>query len=355
VDAKGETLKVQFLDLSRQCVGDLGARVREAINRVLASGCFVLGREVAAFEDEWAKYTGAKYCVSCASGTDALTMLARCVPVEDPALVPALTSPATAMAMLNAGRPVRLVDVNAGGQADVSGMWGEWSGSEVSVVVDLWGVPRETAVYGDFCDPSRLILDRCQTHGIRIHPPCLGAAYSFYPTKNLGALGDGGAVVTDNADVATHCRRLRQYGWDDRRVSLHQGWNSRLDELHAAVLRAKLPFLAEHNRARVRIIDAYRLANWGLEFLSLHGNGHLCVVRIPDGQRSAFRLHMATRGIETAIHYDTALNKMPAFGEQPECPIAERLSREVVSLPCNPWLREDEVAAVCEALAEWKG
>jgi dTDP-4-amino-4,6-dideoxygalactose transaminase len=208
-----------------------------------------------------------------------------------------------------------------------------------------------------------LVVEDCaQSHGAAWKGRATGgfgraAAFSFYPSKNLGAYGDGGAIATGDADVATLARALRQYGWSRRDVAEHEGWNSRLDELQAAILRAKLPFLERENARRREIADRYdeRLAGLPLTRLTARPGSvpahHLYPVRLSG--RDAFRDHLAARGVETGVHYPVPLHLHPAYAflgyRRGDFPVAEAACDTVVSLPIHPALTDPQVEAVVAA------
>jgi dTDP-4-amino-4,6-dideoxygalactose transaminase len=203
-----------------------------------------------------------------------------------------------------------------------------------------------------------VVEDAAQAHGA-LRSGAAGAAtcYSFYPTKNLGGIGDGGAVVTDDGDLAARIRALRTHGMTAEYVHVEVSQNFRMSELEAAWLRIVLPALTADNARRGAIVAAYRAAAPGLTWAAEHPDHvhHLCVLRVPD--RATFRGRMAERGVETSIHYPLALTQQPAyrpFARMP-CPEAEAWAAECVSLPCFPEMTDDEVEQVATALAELAG
>jgi dTDP-4-amino-4,6-dideoxygalactose transaminase len=274
--------------------------------------------------------------------------------------IPALTSPATAVAIERAGSHVIFMDVSATGQLP-SRHLEEWkdNSQDAIVHVDLWGVSDPG--FRDAFGQLPIIFDRCQGHGFKSYRGGFGEAYSFYPTKNLGALGDGGAICTEYEDVANECRTYRQYGWNSRRVCVEEGMNSRMDEIQAAVLRVKLPHLKSWTAIRQNIMARYFDALKGIEGVrclyerSGPHNGHICPVYADD--RARFRKYLADSGIETAVHYDTPLPEMPVWGMcgSGRFPNAFDIARHEISLPCYPEMKESEISMVCDALAEYGG
>ncbi|MSO45192.1 MAG: DegT/DnrJ/EryC1/StrS family aminotransferase [Acidobacteria bacterium] len=354
------TPTVPFLDLRP---GDDAVDVRAAIDRVIASGWFVLGPEVEAFEAEFAAASGARFAVGVGNGTDALTLLLRAADIGpgDEVIVPALTAAFSAMAVLAAGArpifadldPVRLTLDPGACEAAITPR------TRAIMPVHLYGQAADVPALRALADARSLLLieDCCQAHlatsaGVPVGTSGFGGAFSFYPTKNLGALGDGGAVITSDAAVAERLRRLRNGGQCQRYQHDEPGINSRLDELQAAVLRARLPRLAAQTAHRREIAAAYRrLLPAGLPAVAEVDAGHvyhLFPVRSTD--REALQQHLRASGIDTLIHYPLPLTAQRAFASSPApCPVAARAAREVLSLPMRPGLRDADVAAVAQA------
>jgi dTDP-3-amino-3,4,6-trideoxy-alpha-D-glucose transaminase len=346
-------VSVPFLDLSRR-VAALRPELDAAIAAVLDGGRFVLGEQVERFEAEFAAYCGAGHAVGVASGTDAIALALRAVGVEpgDEVVLPANTCAPTAAGVEAAGAVPVLADVDPQ----------TWTLSAETAAAAVG--PRTRAIvpvhlYGLCADVDALrglglpiVEDAAQAHGAELRGRRAGtlgdaAAFSFYPTKNLGALGDGGAVVTTNAEVAERVRALRTYGERERYRSEEPGWNSRLDELQAALLRVQLPHLEAWTERRRAIAARYG----GEESDGFRHARHLYVVRRPD--RDAFRARLLERGVETLVHYPRAIHEQPAYARLGRAGLdeSERHVRECVSLPLYPELRDDEVEAVAEALA----
>jgi len=314
-------------------------------------GCmhFILGEQVEAFEHELAAAFGAKYAVGVGSGTAAIELALRASGLGGSGAsvtVPALTSPFTAQAVLAAGCRPHFADV------DPETLLLEDAGSAAAVVpVHLYGQPVEL--------PARrrgilVVQDACQAHGayLRFAAP---AAYSFYPTKNLPCLGDGGAVLTDSRRLAERLRLLRDGGRRNDQVSRIPALNSRLDELQACYLRAFLPHLAEWNASRVRLAKLYDglLAGCPAVRPLARRPGSVCHLYVVRARRrERLREHLARHGIATGVHYPVPLHLQPAFrqfGPGPGgLPVAERACREVLSLPLWPMMPAsmvEEVAA----------
>jgi dTDP-4-amino-4,6-dideoxygalactose transaminase len=352
---------VPFIDLRP---GDDAADVRAAIERVVARGWFILGPEVEAFEAEFAAASGARHAVGVATGTDAIALLLRAAGVGPGAevLVPAMTAAYTGLAVTSLGaRPV-FVDIDAA-RATMDPRQCEaavTSRTRAMVPVHLYGQAAAMRELREVADRHGLALveDCCQAHlatcdGTPVGTFGLGGAFSFYPTKNLGALGDGGAVVTNDRAIADRIRVLRNGGQTDRYHHVEPGINSRLDEMQAAVLRARLPRLAAVTARRRALAAAYRRQLGGavqpLPELDAGHVYHLFPVRSPERDRLQARLREA--GIETLIHYPVSLPDQEAFASfnPPPCPDAARLAREVLSLPLHPRLDDSGLSRVCEA------
>lgn len=349
-----------------------------AVARVLESGRYVLGSEVAAFEKEFAAYLGAKHAVAVASGTDALHLaLGVCgVGPGDFVLTVSHTAVATAAAIdLCGGIPV-FVDIDPDSftmdPGRLEGAIRRFTGGRLKAVipVHLYGHPADMTSIADIANRYglRVIEDCAQSHGATWKGRRTGtlghiAAFSFYPTKNLGALGDGGMVVTDDGDLAERTRLLREYGWKERYVSVVPGMNSRLDELQAAVLRVKLPHLDAENEIRRTIAGTYS-SLLGEAALSLPKAGpaaghvyHQYVIRTP--RRDLLRTHLREKDIGTLIHYPVPVHRQPAYAERSRekisLPLTEGVAGKILSLPIYPELTAGEVRTVAGEIKAWCG
>lgn len=359
-------------DLKRQ-YESIQDEVDRAVARVLDKGYFILGEEVAAFEREFASYCGVAHAVGVGSGTEALHLaLAACgVGPGDEVITVSHTAVATVAAIELAGaRPV-LVDIDPACYTIDPAL----AASAVTprtraiVPVHLYGCPADLTPIIDVARQHGLFVveDCAQAHGALYRGKRVGswghmATFSFYPTKNLGAYGDGGAIVTDDASLAERARLLRQYGWQERYVSAIKGLNSRLDELQAAVLRVKLRHLEAWNGQRRHLAGLYgeRLAGSGVTLPCEPQDGthvyHLYVVQ--HSRRDELQAFLREQGIGTLIHYPAPVHLQPAYRdlgcEAGSLPVTEAVAGEVLSLPMYPELREDEAttvaAAVCEAV-----
>ena len=356
-------MKIPFQRLA----ADADPGVREAVERVLASGRFVLGPEVEAFERAFAASIGVGHAVGVASGTDAITLALAAAGIGpgDRVLTAAFSTGYTAIGIQHAGASPVFADVEPESLCLDAGTVGRaLEEQEVRAIVPVhlfggagagWETLLETA------DRHRVpvIEDACQAHGARFSGRALGsfgkaAAFSFYPTKNLGALGDAGLVATADEDLAARVRSLRSGAQGKRHHHLASGWNSRLDEIQAAVLRQRLPALPAGNRRRAALALRYResLDGLPLRFVTpgpaVMGSSHLFVIRTPH--RDALREHLEGAGIDALVHYPAALTQQRAFsdaaGAGGACPEAEAAAREVLSLPLHPGLSEREVERV---------
>jgi len=350
------------------------AEIDAAITRVLLSGRYILGEEVTAFESEFAAYVGAECGVGVGSGTEALHLALRACGVNagDEVITVSHTAVATVSAIELCGATPVLVDIDPESfTMDPECLEPRLSArTKAVVVVHLYGQAAELEVIIGFARRHnlRVVEDCAQAHGARYRDRPVGSwgdvgCFSFYPTKNLGALGDGGMLVTSDRELAARARRLREYGWGERYVSELPGWNSRLDAIQAAVLRAKLSHLESDNAARR---DRARTYEGGLRDLSLvapreaPGRAHvyhLYVVRSP--QRDALKAHLEGAGVAALIHYPVPVHLQPAYrGRLPganDLDETERAAREVLSLPMYPELTEQEQGVVITAVRAFRG
>lgn len=346
--------------------------IDSAIARVLTKGRYILGEEVAAFESEFASYIGVEHAVSCANGTDALVLaLAACeIGPGDEVITVSHTAVATVAAVERCGASPVLVDIDlASYTLDPSKLAAAITPSTKAIIpVHLYGHPADLRPMLELARQRNLyvIEDCAQAHGARYNGKRVGslgdiAAFSFYPTNNLGAIGDGGAVVTNKASLAERARLLRQYGWAERYVSHLRGWNSRLDELQAAILRVKLRSLDSDNASRRRIAARYSEALKGCDLVlpSCYANAehvyHLYVVR--SRQRDALQKHLVEKQIGALVHYPVPVHLQPAYAGRlkgaDQLPESERAAREVLSLPIYSELTEFDVQQVITAITRF--
>ena len=343
-----------------------------AIRRVLASGRYILGPEVEALEAAWARYCGVEYAAGVGSGTEALHLALKALDVGpgDEVITVSHTAVATVSAIELAGaRPV-LVDVHPDSYTlDPAALAAAITGCTKAIIaVHLYGQAADLQPILALARAHgiRVIEDGAQAHGALYRGQRVGGwgdlgCFSFYPTKNLGALGDGGMVVTRDAALAERIRLLREYGWRERYTSSIAGWNSRLDELQAAILRVRLQHLDEDNAHRRRWAALYgetlRQSRTVVPLEMPYGQHvyHLYVVRNP--KRDELRRFLAARGIQTAIHYPVPIHLQPAYrrlGQPPgSLPVTERLAGEILSLPMFPELTQEQVEFVAQSILEF--
>ncbi len=361
-------MKVPILDLAAE-QAELGAEIAAAIGRVLASGHFILGPEGAALEKEIAALTRVPHAVACNSGTDALHLALRAAGVGpgDEVVTPAFTFIATAEAISYVGATPVFADVDPA-SFNLTAATLERSltpGTRAVIVVHLFGQCAEMPAIADLCTRRGIVLieDAAQAIGADYAGTPAGAwgdfgCFSFYPTKNLGAYGDAGLVTAREARHDTRLRMLRHHG--SRQTYLHEeiGYNSRLDELQAAILRAKLPHLADFTARRQKHAARYRelLAGAKLQLPAAHGRGahvyHQFTVRVQN--RDAVRKALTEAGVASGVYYPIPLHRQPVYEKEfggLSLPASEAAAHEVLSLPIYPQLTDGQIRHVCATLA----
>ncbi len=363
---------VPFLDLAA-ATEEIRPALAAAIDRVLSSGWFVLGREVDAFEAEFAAFVETDHCVGVGNGLDAIELALRALGVHagDEVIVPSNTYIATWLAVTRVGAIVVPVEPDANTfNIDPSRVEAAVTPRTRAIVaVHLYGQPADMGALRSVASRRGLWLieDAAQAHGATYQGKRVGgladaAAWSFYPTKNLGALGDGGAVTTNDPIVADRVRLLRNYGSRVKYVNEVIGSNSRLDEVQAAALRVKLPLLLEWNDRRRRVAQQYlsRLADLPIVLPKVDAGGdhvwHLFVIR--SRERDRLQQHLMERGVQTLLHYPIPPHLQDAYMElglrEGALPIAEAVHRECLSLPIGPHITEDQVDVVIDAVRSFK-
>jgi dTDP-4-amino-4,6-dideoxygalactose transaminase len=362
---------IPFLDLARQHA-EMEGELSAAFARVTNTSAFILGEEVERFEEEFAAYCGVQHCVGVASGTAALTLalLAAGIGRGDEVIVPAHTFIASALAIIHAGAVPVLCDVVEGtGLLDVESAETVTSGRTAAIVaVHLYGQLCDMDAIRRLADRHGILVfeDAAQAHGATDRGRKAGAfgtaaGFSFYPSKNLGAIGDAGAITTDDAEIATRARSLRNLGSRDKGEHVDAGFNERLDGLQAAVLRVKLGRLDEWNEQRrlraASYVDALDDATRVLEVRSRDACVyHLFPVRVSD--RDGLQRRLTGEGVETGVHYPRALDQQPALRgvcvSGCEVPRSHAWAAEELSLPLYPGLAPadiERVAAACSRYA----
>jgi dTDP-4-amino-4,6-dideoxygalactose transaminase len=354
--------------------------ILKAVARAFDSGCYILGAEVESFEKAFADYLGLVHAVGCASGTDAIELALRGLGAGPGKAIFTVshTAVATVAAIERAGGVPVLVDIDPT-------TYTMDSRSLETAIKDIArsrmlepSVIIPVHLYGHPCDMDALlavantygcaILEDCaQAHGARYKGRIVGtmgkaASFSFYPTKNLGALGDGGGVATNDATLAEKILALRQYGWKERYISATPGINSRLDPVQAAILAVQLEYLDADNAARRRVASIYadEISECGLVLPAAASWAehvfHLYVVQCPE--RAAFMAFLKERGIGTAIHYPAPVHLQPAYKDRillssGGLPVTEDLAGRIVSLPMFPQLSDEDADRVCSAVRTW--
>jgi dTDP-4-amino-4,6-dideoxygalactose transaminase len=335
--------------------------------RVLASNWYIMGQEVAAFEKEFAAYCGVAHCLSLANGSDALEIALRALDVGpgDKVLAIANAGFYSSIAIHLLGATPVYVEIDAATQTmDPADVQAKIAGAKVVIVTHLYGqlaaIEEIMAIAGKA--GVAVIEDCAQSHGAMRNGKRAGSfaplsCFSYYPTKNLGALGDGGAICTSDPALAQKVKQLRQYGWSTKyTVDLPRGRNSRLDEMQAAILREKLPHLDFWNAGRRMVAAHYNEAFEGLPLQCPASVGedfvaHLYVVRVKD--RDAFRAHLKEAGVTTDIHYPIPDHQQPAYladNKGVSLPVTEQAAAEIVSLPCFTGITEAEIGRVIAAV-----
>ncbi|HLO88005.1 MAG TPA: DegT/DnrJ/EryC1/StrS family aminotransferase [Nostocaceae cyanobacterium] len=371
------SVKIPFVDLSLQHQ-PLQAQLQQAMQDVLNQGDFILGQAVADFETAFAAVSGVEYGVGVASGTDAIALgLQACnVGQGDEVILPVNTFVATLIGVLQAGAtPIfvdcdpntALIDLEAAAKVITPR-------TKAIIPVHLYGQMVSPKQLLDFADTYKILIfeDAAQAHlaereGYRAGSVGIAAAFSFYPSKNLGAFGDGGMLLTKDAGVAAKMRRLRNYGSSQKYVHDDFGVNSRLDTLQATILQQKLPYLMQWNCDRLTAAEQYNieltpLASAGITPVENHsGKGHiyhLYVIKIDPTcsiERQQLQAKLAAAGIQTGIHYPIPCHLQPAFTnlgyQQGDFPQAEKLAKQILSLPMYPGLSHSQVTEVVAAIA----
>lgn len=360
-------LRVPFLDVKGAYL-ELKKEIDEAVARVLNSGCYILGQEVEAFESCYANYCQAKYCFGVASGLDALSLSLRALGVGpgDEVLVPSMTFVATWMAVSNIGA----VPVAVEPQIDTCNMNPELIEERITaktkaiIAVHLFGNPADMPA---ICDVARrrnlyVIEDAAQAHGAEINGVPVGktadaAAWSFYPGKNLGALGDGGAITVHDDAIADRIRLLRNYGSIHKYCHETLGFNSRLDPLQAAVLNVKLKYLDNWNARRAKIAKTYskRLSGASVKLPHIPAGNvsswHLYAIRVTD--RNSVMEKMRSLGVNTQIHYPNPPSRdIPYQPLNYVTPIADEMANTLLSLPIGPTQDESATGVVVDLLTQ---
>ncbi|MBU1674087.1 DegT/DnrJ/EryC1/StrS family aminotransferase [Patescibacteria group bacterium] len=360
---------IQFIGL-RDEHGKIQKEIDTAIKKVIDSQYFILGEEGEKFEKEFAEYLDIKNVIGVGSGSDAifLALLSLGIGPGDEVIVPSHTFVSSVDAVRHCGaRPVFCdIDENTFciDPKDIQGKISEKT--KAIIPVHLYGYPAEMGQIMDIAKDSGIFVieDACQAHGAEYKGKKVGTigdigCFSFYPAKNLGAYGDGGAVVTNNDEIAEKISKLRNYGQSKKYYSDFIGYNSRLDELQAAVLRVKLSHLDEWNENRSKAAGSYGQLLDGSSLIipkeadDIFHAWHLYVIRHP--KRDELQEYLNENGIETLIHYPVPVHMQKSYSDfDVDLPLTEKISQEILSLPMHPFLRDEEIETVCRKIKEWK-
>ena len=342
----------------------LKPEIDDAIAGVLARGWFILGEEVAQFERELADFLGARFCVGVASGTDALTLslMALEIGTGDEVITPSMTAFPTITGILNAGATPVVIDIQPeDGLIDSLAIRAQITEKTKAIIpVHLYGQACGMTAVRQIADEYglKIVEDCAQSCGADYRGEKVGnfsdcGAFSFYPTKNLGAYGDAGAITTNDESIYQRLRALRNYGQSTRYHHITQGLNSRLDELQAAILRVKLKYLETWNQQRAALAEIYH-ANLTNVIPLAHRQGehiyHLYVVR--TSEREHLQAYLQAHQIQTLIHYPVPAHQQPAFRGRcgGDLGNSEKMAEEILSLPIHPWLEPRQVEEIVDRI-----
>lgn len=362
-------MKVEFVNLEREYL-EIGESLRARVEKVLSGGRYILGDEVKSFEQEFSSYIGAEHSIGVSSGSDALFLAIKALGIGegDEVITVAHTFISTVDAIARNGASPVFVDVEEGSYCIDASMIEERITAKTKAIlpVHLYGQPADMELilalakkYGLF-----IIEDACQAHGAEYSGRRVGSigdagCFSFYPTKNLGAYGDGGIVVTNSDELANKVRILRDYGHERKNESVTLGINSRLDELQAGILRVKLKHLDRWNELRRKTAAIYNELLAGLDVICPHDKAftrhiyHLYVIRVKE--RDRVRRQLSANGIETGIHYPIPVHKQRSYldmGIKERLETTEKICGEILSLPMYPLITEKEIRSVADSIRD---
>jgi dTDP-4-amino-4,6-dideoxygalactose transaminase len=366
----GKINKVPLLDLKRE-YQEIKKEINEAVFRILKRGWFILGEELEKFEEEFAQYLGVKHVVGVGSGTDALhlALLATGIGLGDEVITPSHTFIATVLAIYWVGAKPVLVDIDSQTyNLDPQEIEKKITSKTKAILpVHLYGYPCEMDKIQKIAKKHRLMIieDACQAHGSIYKGRKLGTfgeanCFSFYPSKNLGAYGDGGAVATNNEEIYRKILLLRNYGQKEKYVFQTKGFNSRLDEIQAAVLRVKIKHLKDWNKKRRQLAEVYRRELIGLPLIlppkdTKNGQSNYYVFVIRTEKRDELLKYLAENGVTTLIHYPVPIHCQESCSElsNEKLPITEMVAKQVISLPIFPQMTSKEVKYVGKKIKEF--
>ena len=362
-------MNIKYLELKR--ITDMhGEEIRRAVDDVVCSGWYLQGTSVKAFEEQYAEYIGTRHCVSCGNGLDALRLMLRGyielgkLKEGDEVIVPANTYIATILAITDCRLVPVLVEPNIDTLQIDDSLIEQYISERTKAVmiVHLYGRCAMTERIADICRRHNLLLfeDNAQAHGCTFqgrHTGSLGnaAAHSFYPGKNLGALGDAGAVTTDDDELAAIVRAIANYGSAKKYVFDYQGLNSRMDEIHAAVLSVKLKYLDEDNNRRKQIAHYYinNINNPEVRMMKEDGTDNVRhIFPILSPHRDTLQQHLLAEGVATMIHYPIPPHRQKCYPQfaHLQLPITDLIHQQELSLPCHQAMTDEEVEWVAKAV-----
>ncbi len=362
-------MQIPIIDLVKNHQA-LAREIDAAVQRVLSSGWYILGKEVQAFEEAFAAYHGVKHAVAVANGTDAIELALRAWGISpgDEVITVAHTAMPTVTAIERAGAKPVLVDILSDSYLiDPKAVETAITPKTKAIIpVHLYGHPVALEPLQQLCEKYDLLLleDCAQAHGASYNGQLVGtfgqmAAFSFYPTKNLGAYGDAGAVITNDDELAARLNRLRNYGQEARYHHVERGVNSRMDDIQAAILRVKLPYLNAHNDVRRQLAEVYNHTLHDVicpfEQENTRHVYHLYVIRHP--QRDALQAFLHERGVQTAIHYPIPIHLQQSHRDlnypKGTLPVTEHLATEILTLPLHIHMTQLEQIRVIELIHEF--
>lgn len=360
---------INYLNLDKMIDAERG-HLEEAFNRVLSQGQYIQGRELQRFEESFACICNAKHCIGSGNGLDALTLALTAYDIGpgDEVVLCAFGFIATAFAVTNIGATPVFIDCLPGGNLDPNLLEAAITPATKAIIpTHLYGIPAEMDQIMTIAEKYglKVIEDACQAHGALYKTKACGslghaAAFSFYPTKNLGALGDGGCVVTNDDKLAQQMRMIGNYGSFEKYKHICLGRNSRLDELQAAFLNVRLPFLAMGNTQRRELALIYQKRLTELKEISIptvppgcESVWHVYAIQVHSGKRDALKTYLNACGIGTNIHYPTTIPSNECYGLKHCFPQAERMAAETLSLPLDQLHKEAEILHICSAIKNY--
>lgn len=353
-------MKVSFHSFSQE-YQERGDLYLKAIKNVLASGQYILGSNVEKFEHEFAKRIGAKYCIGVANGLEAIeiALMSHNISKNDEVITTPISAVATTLAILSVGAKPIFAEIDDKGMITAETIRKVATKKTKAVLpVDLYGNACEIEKIRKICNDHRLVLieDAAQAHLAKSKTKVVGGlghttCFSFYPTKNLGAFGDAGAIVTNSKTVYKKAQKIRDYGQSAKYIHVLRGMNSRLDELQAAVLLEKINFLSDDNQARRKISDLYHQLLFNqknISFIDPYPNAisarHLLVIKAK--KRNQLQKYLLQHNVQTLIHYPKSIPSQPFLASSLKSAsqrTADLFCSQVLSLPCNPWVTREEV------------